>query len=101
MLFGGEYEITGNVHTDDFIEFMITDEDNVLGYGQGFVVDKFLETEKIMPGQYSIIFPYNKKIKVEGAAAKIPPFLYLTTRYKSYGSSENDIKLIVRLAPWR
>lgn len=102
LLFGGEYEIVGNVHSGDFIDVTVTDDDNILGYGAGFVVSQFIEEEKIMPGQYTVINPLWKQIKCMNAAATIPEFLYITIRYKSYGSTpENDIKLIVRLFPWR
>ena len=32
-------------HVDDYVEVYITDEDNILGYGAGFVIASYTETE--------------------------------------------------------
>src|SRR3972149_1283246 len=89
-LFGGAYVIDGVVADGDYIEFTITDEDNLLGYGAGFVLAKYVEKEYISPSR-----PFDT-IEREGAK-KIPAGLYYTFKYVNVGVSPvNDIKAKIR-----
>jgi len=86
-LSGGSYDVDGTINDGDYIEFSVTDEDNVLGYGAGFVVSKFLETEYITSN--------TREGTVESLdAAFIPSSLYLTLTYHCAGP--NTPKVVVR-----
>ena len=89
-IYGGEYSFEGIPADGDYIEFTITDEDNLLGYGAGFVLAKYVETEYIsLSKKYS-------EINSEGGK-QVPAGFYYTVRYVSVGvSPTNDGKLIVR-----
>lgn len=106
IFFGGQYELIGNIDDDingepDYIEYMITDEDNILGYGAGFVLNKFIKNEFILKGNYNNTNIYKRDIVATNAAARVPNYLYFTLKYVSKGiSPDNDVTLIERLFPW-
>jgi hypothetical protein len=79
-LSGGMYEVIGAVTDGDYVEFSVTDEDNVLGYGAGFTITKFLEKEYINPDRKY------REVSSEDAAL-IPSGLYLTLTYHCAGSA--------------
>src|SRR3990172_6963359 len=79
-IYGGEYSFEGIPADGDYIEFTITDQDNLLGYGAGFVLAKYVETEYISPSR-----PFDT-IESEGAK-KIPAGLYYTFKYVNVGVS--------------
>jgi hypothetical protein len=76
---GGEYNIVGTPTWGDYVEMMVTDEDNVLGYGAGFVIKKFIETEYIFAGAALQNF-------FAPDASEVPTYFYLTFRYVSVGT---------------
>lgn len=86
-IYGGMYEVIGDVNDGDYVEFSVTDEDNVLGYGAGFVVSKFLETEYVNPDR-----KYREVVSEDGAL--VPSSLYLNLTYHSAGN--NAPKVLVR-----
>ena len=69
----------------DLIEFRLTDQDNILGYGAGLVVDKFFETHYVWPDKDS------GRVQSESFEPLIPG-LYLTIHYVSTATTGN--------APW-
>ncbi len=88
-IYGGFYSIEGDPYSGDYVEFEITDEDNILGYGAGYVVVKYVETEYINPD-------YKRRLIKSDDAKEIPAGLYLTVKYYSSGSSpDNDVNLYV------
>ena len=86
-LSGGMYEVIGDTTDGDYVEFSVTDEDNVLGQGAGFTITKFLEKEYINPDR-----KYREVTSEDGAF--IPSSLYLTLTYHCAGSTAP--KVIVR-----
>ena len=89
-VYGGEYIFEGIPANGDYVEFTITDEDNLLGYGIGFILAKYVETEYV-----SIDKKYGEIVSEAGK--QIPAGFYYTVKYVSVGSSPvNDGKLIVR-----
>jgi len=84
---GGEYVIIGTPTIGDYLEMMVVDVDNVLGYGSGLVVQKFFEQEFVCEKGFLSNF-------ITPDAAPIPTFLYLMFRYVSVG--ELVPKVIVR-----
>lgn len=77
---GGEYKVVGTPTWGDYLEMMVTDEDNVLDYGAGFVIRTFVEKEYIFEGACLSNF-------VTPDASTLPPYLYLTFRYVSVGEA--------------
>lgn len=79
-IYGGEYIVEGDVNDGDYLEIMITDEDNILGYGAGTVLNKFIETEYISAEQR-----FRSISSTDGSL--VPEGFYLTAKYVAVGSS--------------
>jgi hypothetical protein len=87
---GGEYEVIGLPHKDSYLEFTVTDEDNLLGYGAGLAIAQYVYTEYFCPNRQWTA------LSSEGAK-EIPAGFYLTVKHIGVGTTpENDIDLRVR-----
>jgi len=76
-----------NNHKDDKVHFEIVDVDNVLGYGAGFVIDRFGEDWYFATDtqdQHPIIIPF---------PSKLPANLYIRVIYVSAGTTDVDVKI--------
>jgi len=78
-LCGGGYQIVGAVTPGDYVELSITDQDNILGYGAGFEVKKYVFTEYIADDDSWEFYT--------DSADEMPNGLYLTCKYHSAGTT--------------
>jgi len=86
MLQGAAYKLDGNVNDGDYVEIEMVDVDNILGYGAGFVLGKFAETNYVWADQeFSCCCP---------DAKLVPAGIYIRFRYESTGSTDVNIKLV-------
>jgi hypothetical protein len=82
-LCGGGYRIGITAAVGDQLLMQIVDKDNALGYGAGFVVATFLDTDYCWPEkEWSVL---------TGDAKLVPSVLYLRMRYISTGYEDVDI----------
>lgn len=86
-LYGGSYEVIGDINDGDYIEMSIVDIDNITGGGANKILVKFLESE------YINIELKNNVVESEDANCLLSG-LYLRLTYVSVGV--NSPKLIVR-----
>jgi hypothetical protein len=95
-LFSGEYEIAGGTPAwGDYVEFLVTDEDNLLGYGAGLVLAQYIQKEYINPKDG--VVGVNTHRIAGNSAKQVPNGFYYTIKYVSAGAATvNDIKLIAR-----
>ncbi|TAK59553.1 hypothetical protein [Methylobacter sp.] len=82
-IWGGSYHVSGS-HVDDYIEFEVVDIDNVLGFGVGVVLDRYVESEPVVDG-------YRFDMRMEDGAY-IMIGLYLRIRYVSFGQQSPVLK---------
>lgn len=76
-LFGGAYEVGTTANPGDYIEFEVIDKDNILGYGENVVLNKYIETNYVLPG--------SEYVHEEPVGSVIPAGIYLRVRYVSTG----------------
>lgn len=95
LFFGGIYELKGNFQDGDFFEAQLTDVDNLLGIGAGYVIFKFLETEYVFGGRDFI----TRIIKTVNAGILINAGFYITLKYTSFGVTPG-IDVITRYDIW-
>lgn len=88
FLYGGIYELIGNINDGDYVEISIVDKDNILGYGANTVLATFIEQEFINSEKKF------SEITSEGGQ-QIPAGIYLRAKYVSVDSA-NAPKLIIR-----
>lgn len=80
LLCGGGCRLNDKVAEGDYVEFFIVDVDNLLGYGAGTVLAKFVETDYCWAGK-------NWEVLLEDAK-EIPAGIYLRITYTSVGQEE-------------
>lgn len=83
-LFGGRYQIT-SFNEGDYLEFEVVDLDNVLGYGAGVVLSRYIETEHIETTNAV-------EIKLDDAAL-LPVGVYIRARLVSVGAAAGQLKV--------
>jgi hypothetical protein len=99
LVFGGIYSINGNICFGDFLEVSVTDEDNILGYGAGFVLSKIIDTHYLIGN--GMVCYREGIIKRQETGMVLPSYFYLTFHYKSMGiSPENDLKIALDYEVW-
>lgn len=86
-IYGGIYNVVGDINDGDYLEIEVIDKDNVLGLGANTVLSKFVETEYIVAND-----PHAIILSEQGD--NIPAGIYLRARYVSVGS--NAPTLVVR-----
>lgn len=103
LLFGGKYMIVGTVADGDYLRVGVTDEDNVLGYGAGYILKIFMENELLIPATYTANAPFIDDCQSQLAGKLIDPLFYITVfHYSPNGvSPANDLDIYMRLYPWK
>lgn len=74
-----------NVCFGDYVKFQVVDKDNVLGYGENFVLNTFVNKWYLDPGKTSqvIASTYAAELKLSG--------IYLRAIYHSVGEIDVDV----------
>jgi len=72
-LYIGETSIDG-----DYVEFEVVDVDNILGYGENFVVSKMAETKYVRANQ--------EYLRISDAIKTVPQGFYMRLKYISTGT---------------
>lgn len=85
---GGKIWVGENAQIGDYIELSITDEDNLLGYGSGFEIVKFIETLYTYPNFKWECCTEDAKLMTAG--------FYTNLKYYSTGSSDVKISIAYR-----
>lgn len=75
---GGAYQVKGSDFRD-YVEFEVVDLDNILGYGAGLILSRYMETERFKDDEWVPIG--------NDDASYIKAGLYTRARYVSFGIS--------------
>jgi hypothetical protein len=93
---GGEYYIVGIHGVDDRIDLQLTDEDDILGYGAGFVLDTYLDDQFILSKSGIFSKEYMRQ-EINGSEID-SSWIYFTTVYTNTG--DDDLLVVIRMQEW-
>jgi len=96
----GEYWILNpaDVHESDYIEAMVIDIDNVLGYGANVVLYQMVIKRYVAASNVDDKLAWTFKSD-QGGISPVPANTYFQARYHSVGST--DIKLVVGINTYK
>ena len=88
----GGFGCFGNQQPGDYVKIYVTDEDNTLGYGAGFVVGSFNDSEMPANQQGWFMFPGNvldiTSLMLNDPSKVTPPFYVKLEAHKADGSAD-------------